>query len=54
VTKAAIFSTKAYDQDFLDIANVNNIHRLTYFEPRQSIDTGAPEDRSNSGVCICE
>lgn len=39
MTKVAIFSIKAYDREFLDIANANNVHRLTYFEPRLSIDT---------------
>lgn len=39
MAKVAIFSTKAYDQEFLDIANANSAHGLTYFEPRLSIDT---------------
>ncbi len=39
MTDVAIFSTKAYDQQFLDAANAHNFHRLTYFEPRLSIDT---------------
>lgn len=39
MAQVAIFSTKAYDQEFLDNANANNAHGLTYFEPRLSIDT---------------
>ncbi len=39
MTQVAIFSTKSYDREFLDIANVSNAHDLTYFEPRLSLDT---------------
>ncbi len=39
MAQVAIYSTKAYDQEFLDNANANNAHGLIYFEPRLSIDT---------------
>lgn len=39
MAKVAIFGTKSYDRQFLDLANIDNIHELTYFEPRLSIDT---------------
>lgn len=39
MAKVAIFGTKSYDRQFLDLANIDNIHELTYFEPRLSIGT---------------
>jgi len=30
--KVAVFSTKSYDKEFLDIANADKTHELTYFE----------------------
>lgn len=39
MAKVAIFGTKSYDRQFLDLANVDNAHELTYFEPRLSVDT---------------
>ncbi|NLT02234.1 MAG: 2-hydroxyacid dehydrogenase, partial [Bacteroidales bacterium] len=30
--KVAVFSTKAYDREFLDVANAAGHHQLFYFE----------------------
>ena len=30
--KVAVFSTKQYDKEFLDKANIDNKHELVYFE----------------------
>jgi D-lactate dehydrogenase len=30
--KVAVFSTKPYDKEYLDKANIDNLHELTYFE----------------------
>ncbi|HEY9651404.1 MAG TPA: 2-hydroxyacid dehydrogenase [Coleofasciculaceae cyanobacterium] len=37
--KVAVFSTKAYDQQFLQAANANYAHDLVFFEPRLTCDT---------------
>ena len=37
--RIAVFSTKAYDRQFLDAANTSFGHQLTYFEPRLDLTT---------------
>lgn len=37
--RIAVFSTKRYDRDFLDAANMHYHHDLTYFEPRLTEQT---------------
>jgi D-lactate dehydrogenase len=37
--KVAVFSTKAYDRQFLEAANCNQQHYLAFFEPRLNRDT---------------
>jgi D-lactate dehydrogenase len=37
--KVAVFSTKAYDRQFLEAANSNQEHYLAFFEPRLNRDT---------------
>ena len=37
--KVALFSTKKYDQQFFEIANVNGIHEISYFEASLNKDT---------------
>jgi D-lactate dehydrogenase len=37
--KVAVFSTKAYDRQFLEAANSNQQHYLAFFEPRLNRDT---------------
>jgi D-lactate dehydrogenase len=37
--KVAVFSTKAYDRQFLEAANSRNEHDLVFFEPRLNRDT---------------
>ncbi|GAB1541243.1 2-hydroxyacid dehydrogenase [Scytonema sp. NUACC21] len=37
--KVAVFSTKAYDRQFLEAANAQNQHELVFFEPRLDRDT---------------
>ncbi|KAF3883700.1 MULTISPECIES: 2-hydroxyacid dehydrogenase [Nostocales] len=37
--KVAVFSTKAYDRQFLEAANEQNKHELVFFEPRLDRDT---------------
>lgn len=37
--KVAVFSTKPYDQQFLEAANANYGHELVFFEPRLTYDT---------------
>ncbi|MCM0588965.1 MAG: 2-hydroxyacid dehydrogenase [Gloeotrichia echinulata IR180] len=37
--KVAVFSTKAYDRQFLSAANSQSKHELVYFEPRLNRDT---------------
>jgi D-lactate dehydrogenase len=38
-TKVAVFSTKAYDRDFLTTANYDHEHDLIFFEPRLDRET---------------
>lgn len=47
----AIFSAKPYDREFLDAANAEGMHRLTYFEPRLSIETARLAAKCNA-VCV--
>ncbi|MEC4816749.1 MAG: 2-hydroxyacid dehydrogenase [Scytonema sp. PMC 1069.18] len=37
--KVAVFSTKAYDRQFLEAANSQNQHELVFYEPRLNRDT---------------
>ena len=39
--KVAVFSTKAYDRQFLEAANAEYGHELVFFEPRLREDTAA-------------
>lgn len=39
--RVAVFSTKPYDQRFLDAANADHGHEITYFEPRLTEATAA-------------
>ncbi|HBB33787.1 MAG TPA: hydroxyacid dehydrogenase [Cyanobacteria bacterium UBA8803] len=39
--KVAVFSTKSYDQKFLETANIHYNHELVFFEPRLTYDTVA-------------
>ncbi len=48
--KVAIFSTKAYDRQFLDQANHEGRHELVYFEPRLTAQT-APLAEGYDAVC---
>lgn len=48
--RVAVYSTKSYDQSFLDAANGGQ-HDLRYFEPRLTPDTAALADGCE-GVCI--
>ncbi|MBD3887012.1 2-hydroxyacid dehydrogenase [Phormidium tenue FACHB-886] len=49
--KVAVFSTKAYDQRFLDQFNGDFDHELTYLEPRLSVET-APLAAGFPAVCL--
>lgn len=49
--RIAVFSTKAYDHTYLDLANQDHQHELTYFEPRLSPAT-APLADGYDVVCI--
>ncbi len=49
--KVAIFSSKSYDQEFLDAANTNYGHELVFFEPRLTAAT-APLAKDFSVVCV--
>lgn len=46
----AVFSTKSYDQTFLDRANERHAHRLTFLEPRLLPRT-APLAEGHAAVC---
>jgi len=48
--KIAVFSTKSYDREFLDAANAEHRHELTYFAPRLSEET-APLATGFPAVC---
>lgn len=48
--RVAVFSTKAYDREFLDRANAAHGHDLVYFEPRLLPET-APLAAGFDGVC---
>jgi D-lactate dehydrogenase len=48
--KVAVFSTKSYDQRFLDAANVDGDHELVFFEPRLLPET-APLAAGFEAVC---
>lgn len=48
--KVAVFSTKPYDQKFLDAAN-SGAHDLTFLEPRLSAET-APLAAGHEAVCV--
>ena len=39
--KAAVFSTEAYDREFLTVANADAGHDLTFYEPRLTAHTCA-------------
>ena len=39
MAKVAIFSSKSYDRQFLETANAQQAHSLTFFESRLSLDT---------------
>jgi D-lactate dehydrogenase len=49
--RIAVFSTKTYDHTYLDLANQEHHHELTYFEPRLSATT-APLAHGHDVVCI--
>lgn len=49
--KIAVFSTKSYDQEFLNAANHKHGHDLHYFNPRLSKDT-VPVAKGFDGVCV--
>lgn len=49
--KVAVFSTKAYDQQFLEMANVSYGHDLTFFEPRLTPKTSILADQFPA-VCV--
>jgi D-lactate dehydrogenase len=49
--KIAVFSTKSYDRQSLELHNVPFGHELTFFEPRLSPETAALV-RGFPGVCI--
>lgn len=49
--KVAVFSTKSYDQRFLDAANAGNRHRLVYLEPRLTARTTALAQDAEA-VCL--
>jgi len=46
----AVFSTKPYDEQFLDDANANHNHTIQYFEPRL---TQATASLANGYECVC-
>lgn len=49
--KVAVFSTKSYDQKFLEAANAHYNHELVFFEPRLTYDT-APLATGFPAVCV--
>jgi D-lactate dehydrogenase len=50
IVKVAVFSTKPYDQRFLDAANERHAHQLKFFEPRLTPET-APLAAGHDAVC---
>jgi D-lactate dehydrogenase len=46
----AVFSTKTYDRQFLDTANVSHGHKIDYFEPRLSRQT-VPLGEGYPAIC---
>lgn len=48
--KVAVFSTKPYDRDFLEAANTELQHNLTFYEPRLTRETAS---LANSFPCVC-
>ncbi|MCO5172292.1 MAG: 2-hydroxyacid dehydrogenase [Planctomycetes bacterium] len=48
--RVAVFSTKAYDREFLAAANAAHGHELTFFEPRLGLLT-APLAHGHGAVC---
>jgi len=48
--KVAVFSTKPYDRQFLEAANVAHAHELHFYEPRLTIDT-APLAAGYPAIC---
>jgi D-lactate dehydrogenase len=49
--RIAVFSTKKYDRLYLDQANGETKHEITYFEPRLSEETASLADGFD-GVCV--
>jgi D-lactate dehydrogenase len=49
--RVAVFSTKPHDRRFLDEANPDGLHRLTFFEPRLSVET-VPLAVGSDAVCV--
>lgn len=49
--RVAVFSTKRYDRQFLDVANAAGVHDLVYLEARLSAGT-APLASGTGAVCI--
>lgn len=49
--KVAVFSTKTYDQQFLEMANASYGHDLTFFEPRLTLKTSILADQFPA-VCV--
>ncbi|WP_165075126.1 2-hydroxyacid dehydrogenase [Paludisphaera rhizosphaerae] len=49
--RVAVFSTKPYDQEFLDAAAKGTSHELHYFDTRLTTDT-APLAKGSDAVCI--
>lgn len=49
--KVAIFSSKSYDQEFLDAANIDYGHELVFFEPRLTAAT-APLAKDFPVICV--
>jgi len=48
--KVAVFSTKAYDRQFLEMVNANYGHDLTFFEPRLTPETAV---LAEGFPCVC-
>jgi D-lactate dehydrogenase len=48
--RIAVFSTKPYDRQFLDIANADGRHEVTYFDARLTCET-APLARDFGAIC---
>ena len=49
--KVAVFSTKSYDKEYLDKANTNNKHELTYFEASLK-EKSAKLAEGQDAVCV--